>query len=151
MLGVASRTIRRYTKEFADFLSPEANDPRRKRFTDDDIYVLQTVRDLYARRISPDSIRSRLQVKGVPQGENDSALALVPAIAQRFQQLEAYQQSIESRFGSVDEKLGNYNKRFDEHQRQMQDVRRSNRRTQILLLILAVLIIFGFLWVASQT
>ena len=151
MLGVSRRTIRRYTQDFADFLSEGANDRRTKKFTDDDIYILQTIRELYARRLSPDDIRSRLSVEGVPREGVGSALALVPAIAARFKELEAYNRLRDEQLEELGGQVKNIRRDHSEYRDTLEAQRRQLRTTQIIGAILILLVLCGFVWLFMQT
>jgi DNA-binding transcriptional MerR regulator len=62
MVGVSSNTIRTYSKEFSQFLSPGATPgPREeRRFVDEDIAIFVTVKTLRARRQPADGILDAL-------------------------------------------------------------------------------------------
>lgn len=151
MLGVSRRTIRRYTKDFKEFLSEGANNPRRKSFTDDDVYILQTIRDLYARRLSPDEIRTRLGVEGVPQDTPGSALSLVPAIVDRFKQIEVVGQRTEEQLGELSGQVDDLQKQQAEYQDALDVQKRQLRFTQILGVILVLIVLAGLFFLLMQT
>ena len=49
-LGITPATLRKWTEEFADWLSPAAGDPRERRYADDDLRVLRRAAKLLKRR-----------------------------------------------------------------------------------------------------
>jgi DNA-binding transcriptional MerR regulator len=62
-LGVSPSTLRRWSEEFAEFLSPEANSAEGKqhrRYSDEDLATFITVKGLMAEGLTYDQVRQRL-------------------------------------------------------------------------------------------
>lgn len=61
-LGISAGTVRNYTSQFADHLSPEATPPpgQPRRFTDEDLRVMATAKSLLAEGLTYDQVRERL-------------------------------------------------------------------------------------------
>ncbi len=76
-LGVTPATLKRWAKEFGDFLSPApvSGDGAGRRFSDDDLAVLRGVREQLASGLSTDDVRAQLQSEG---RDETTALALSP-------------------------------------------------------------------------
>ncbi|GAB4533614.1 MAG: hypothetical protein Kow0063_15800 [Anaerolineae bacterium] len=90
-LEVSPSTLRRWSEEFSDFLSPEADSSEGKqhrRYSDEDMALLITVKGLMAEGLTYDQVRERLSQQGggdKPDGPAsmvpaDAALPLAPAI-----------------------------------------------------------------------
>jgi len=90
-LEVSPSTLRRWSEEFAEFLSPEADSSEGKqhrRYSDEDLATLITVKGLMADGLTYDQVRERLvQIDSgeVPAGPgsmvpSDAALPLAPAM-----------------------------------------------------------------------
>ncbi len=76
-LGVTQNTLKRWSKEFTQFLSPApmSGDGAGRRFTDDDLAVLRRVREQLAGGLSTDEVLGQFQTEG---RDETSALALSP-------------------------------------------------------------------------
>ena len=76
-LGVTQNTLKRWSKEFTQFLSPSpvSGDGAGRRFTDDDLTVLHRVREQLAGGLSTDEVLAQFQAEG---RDETSALALSP-------------------------------------------------------------------------
>lgn len=98
-LGVSGQTIRAYTTEFGDYLSDDATPPSggRRRFTDEDLRVLEAAKSLLDRGLTYDATRERL-AQGVHtiEVEPEEAEETEPASAQivSVQQLETWYDTI---------------------------------------------------------
>lgn len=90
-LEVSPSTLRRWSEEFADFLSPEADSSEGKqhrRYSDEDMAMLITVKGLMADGLTYDQVRERLNQPDAgskPDGPGsmvpaDAALPLAPAM-----------------------------------------------------------------------
>lgn len=89
MLGVPESTLRRWALLFRSHLSDQKGRKQRS-YVERDIYIFGQVKDLSSQNIPLGEIGSRLVVTG-DTGQQEtpgSALALVPSIAARFEQLE---------------------------------------------------------------
>jgi DNA-binding transcriptional MerR regulator len=90
-LEVSPSTLRRWSEEFAEFLSPQADsseDKQHRRYSDEDLAALITVKGLMADGLTYDQVREQLsdqQTGGTPDGPGsmvttDAALPLAPAM-----------------------------------------------------------------------
>jgi DNA-binding transcriptional MerR regulator len=77
-LNVSTNTLRRWTKEFAQFISssPVGGDGASRRFAEEDIVVLQRIKDQLSAGLSTDELLEDLHDQG--HGETASAMALAP-------------------------------------------------------------------------
>jgi DNA-binding transcriptional MerR regulator len=90
-LEISAATLRRWSAEFATFLSPEAcasGDGQPARYTDADLTTLITVKSLMAEGLSYEQARDRLGAQHADQPEGSTSLAtgepvlaMAPAIA----------------------------------------------------------------------
>ncbi|MBI3538045.1 MAG: MerR family transcriptional regulator [Chloroflexi bacterium] len=76
-LGVTQSTLKRWAKEFTQFLSPSpvSGDGAGRRFTDNDLAILRGVREQLAGGLSTDEVLAQFQSEGRAE---TSALALSP-------------------------------------------------------------------------
>jgi len=90
-LEVSPSTLRRWSEEFAEFLSPQpdsSEDKQHRRYSDEDLAALITVKGLMADGLTYDQVREQLsdqQTGGTPDGPGsmvttDAALPLAPAM-----------------------------------------------------------------------
>ena len=90
-LEVSPSTLRRWSEEFADFLSPETDSSegnQQRRYSDEDLAMLITVKGLMADGLTYDQVSDQLSgqnVGGAPGGPGsivttDAALPLAPAM-----------------------------------------------------------------------
>jgi DNA-binding transcriptional MerR regulator len=87
MLGVPVSTIRRYSVDFGHLLSESARAAGKKRFyTDQDVLILRQIRKYSSRRHTPAEIERLVQVVE-PQPETTTALALMPTLIQKFEEI----------------------------------------------------------------
>jgi DNA-binding transcriptional MerR regulator len=78
-LGVSSSTLRRWSKDFAPFLSPSGamgNDGVNRRFSDDDVMVLRRIKEQLATGSSTDEVSEQLQSEG--RGETSALTTTSP-------------------------------------------------------------------------
>lgn len=91
ILKIPTSTIRRYSVDYAQHLSETAKPAKGKRFyTDGDVLLLKKIRELVTAKKSPEDINRLLLV--VDTGSQDgtpSALALLPDVAQAFEDIRA--------------------------------------------------------------
>lgn len=86
LLGIADSTLRKYAKEYADYLSPTGNvggAGRHRDYTEHDVRVLKLVCDMKAQKIGNDDIEVTLQSLQAGGWDrlpalDDKAQALVP-------------------------------------------------------------------------
>jgi DNA-binding transcriptional MerR regulator len=89
-LEVSASTLHRWTDEFSDFLSEQASSPEKKqdrRYSDEDLAALITIKGLMTEGLSYDQVRERL--KELFSGESNTGslvatepvLAMAPAVA----------------------------------------------------------------------
>ena len=85
-LGVSSATVRNYTQKFGNHLSAGANG-RPRRFSDDDLRILNTARSLLAEGLRYEETNERLAVVDLeelePLPEPEPETALVPVTSFR--------------------------------------------------------------------
>ena len=81
MLGIPPSTLRRYVADFGDHLSAEANRPRGRRYTDQDIATLKKARELLNQRQPVDQVNRLLGIIDDPEVSPSDSLALVPDIS----------------------------------------------------------------------
>ncbi len=77
-LGISASTLKRWTKDFAPFLSPSGavgNDGASRRFTEDDVVVLHRIKEQLASGLSTDEVVEQLHAEG--RGET-AALTVSP-------------------------------------------------------------------------
>ncbi len=76
-LNVSANTLKRWTKDFAQFLSPSpvSSDGAARRFNDDDVIVLHGIKDQLAAGVSTEEVVEQLHAEG--RGETAS-LAMTP-------------------------------------------------------------------------
>jgi DNA-binding transcriptional MerR regulator len=90
-LELSPSTLRRWSEEFSEFLSPEANSSegrQHRRYSDEDLATLITVKGLMTEGLTYDQVRQRLSELGAsqePDGPSsmvttDAALPLAPAM-----------------------------------------------------------------------
>lgn len=90
MLGCPVSTLRRYSVDYAQHLSESARPARGKRhYTDADVLILRRVRELVSAKKSPEEINKLIPVLATGMPEGPSALALLPDVAQAFEELRA--------------------------------------------------------------
>jgi len=89
-LGVSPATVRNYTRQFADHLSPTASPPpgQPRRFTEEDLRVMATVKSLLTEGVTYEQARRRLadglhlvedlDLPLPPRGREPTETALVP-------------------------------------------------------------------------
>ena len=82
-LGVSVSTLRRWSRRFAPFLSSAANpssaeeEPRHRRYTDEDLATLITIKGLLAEGYTYEQVRRRLQALRVGDAPEGDVYALV--------------------------------------------------------------------------
>lgn len=96
MLDIAPQTLANWAKRFEDHLSPQANPPQgsHRRFSQDDLVVLQTVSELYAAGLNTESVLTtlssgqRILIEGGESGEDRLSLAIRARISDLEHQVD---------------------------------------------------------------
>jgi len=98
MLEVPASTLRRYAKDWADFLSESARTPgKKRRYSPEDVTVLRRIRELLGQHKDRDEIAAALQVVDDTPPET-TALAVMPELLQELE-------GIRSRFAQLQSEL----------------------------------------------
>jgi DNA-binding transcriptional MerR regulator len=84
MLKIPLSTLRRYSNQYAFYLSTHTKQQRR-RYTEQDIVVLARARELLNSGKSPEQVSSLLSVISSEEIQPDQTLALIPSISQALQ------------------------------------------------------------------
>lgn len=90
LTGIPSSSLRRYAKEFSEFLSNHAQG-RRRLYTDRDVSVIMQIRELTNQGVPLEAIPEHLdRVYDIdqPEGEETGALAL-PGLVQKLEEMRA--------------------------------------------------------------
>lgn len=94
MLGLPPSTLRRYADSYREHLSEHARRRgKKRRYTDTDILILRKIRQLIAQRKTPDEIAAAIQVVD-KDASAESTLAMIPQIAQQFDDLRSQLSSL---------------------------------------------------------
>jgi len=107
MLEVPPSTLRRYVKQFEKHLSESATKTRGRRFTERDVATLAQARELLQQGRKPKETNELLGVVGEDDSEAqvDSALMLVPSIAEALAGALDVAQSLRSEVGTLAEQV----------------------------------------------
>jgi hypothetical protein len=106
MLGIPPSTLRRYVSDFADFLSPEATQPRARRFNQTDLAALAKIRQgLYIDKIPVEKLKEELSaIVGDPL-KAERALVEYEPINKALTSIRSDVTGILSRLEALEEKV----------------------------------------------
>ena len=74
-LTVSSNTLKRWSKDFEQFLSPSAATNGTRRFSPDDVVILRRVKDQLSDGLSTDEVTEMFQAEGLGETRPTTALA----------------------------------------------------------------------------
>lgn len=106
ILGVASATLRRYSVQFSDYLSPSASaavadggGALERRYTESDIALLKRASGMLDRGLTFDQVRGQLGEHTAPEPRqlaiaHDTGLALVEAVSAQRETIAAQKQAM---------------------------------------------------------
>lgn len=110
MLRLPVSTLRRYSVDYSDVLSEAARGGggKKRYYTEQDIVILKRLKEYVRERKTPDEVKQLLQLvdsEPKPTPEQASSLALIPAIAEEFERLNALIAQLVEDKQSQDERL----------------------------------------------
>lgn len=104
MLSIPPSTIRRYSRDWSDFLSKYASQGgKKRRYTDTDVLILRKIRQLTVSRRSQEEIAAAIQV--VDSSPDESALALLPQISEAFENIHQRQAEHDAQIAELKQRL----------------------------------------------
>jgi DNA-binding transcriptional MerR regulator len=143
MLDIPPATLRRYSAEYREFLSEDAKlRGRRRAYTDSDLVVLQRIRQYYGERRSPKEIKKLLQVVDTQEersrSDRDSALMLLPGLAQEFQHIRESQVSIHNKLDSQGETIQEVLSEVRAYREELRQEQAAARRRELIRIFIFV-------------
>lgn len=114
-LSIPSSTLRRYASQFKEFLSAEANSPRRS-YTLSDMETLRRIREMSSNNLSLNQIRELLPL--TDQEDESTALLALPDFTQALELARAKVAHLEQALETQEEKIQEQEerlKRIEDH------------------------------------
>jgi DNA-binding transcriptional MerR regulator len=94
LLQIPPSSLRRYVSEFGEYLSPNAQQSKRRDYTDQDIATIARIRELTAQGLTSEDIKPQLE-KTVDQDQDQETALTLPIVIQKFQDLTRQLETIQ--------------------------------------------------------